>query len=410
MKPRWILAAAGVGLVGAGSLGLVRWRTAGPPVEPKYRWARVEVGDIVQTVRATGTLQPINVVDVGAQVNGPIQALHADYNDRVQAGQVVAQIDPTVYEARVAQDEANLIQSRAALEQARSRLEQAERDLERARLLAEKQMLSQAELDAAQANRAVLAAQVHVAEAAIAQAEAALRLSRANWSYTTIRSPVDGVVLARQVSEGQTVVANLSAQVLFRIATDLTEMQLEAAMPEADIGKVRVGQPVRFTVDAYDRTFTGSVWQVRLAAATVQNVVTYPVIIRALNPDGLLFPGMTANVVVEVDRRPQVLRIPNASLRLSPPESDRKAEREEERERPAAGGRRVGRVWVRSADGARLEPVRVELGISDGSFTEILAGQLSPGVEVAVGALAGPASDSGLVNPFAPPRPPGLRR
>lgn len=283
-----------------------------------YRLGRIERGDVVQTVRATGQVQPIRLVQVGTQVNGPVQKLYVDYNTEVKSGDLVAQIDPTVYEARLAQDEANQAESLASVDQSNAKLAQAEKDLVRAKELAKRDMLSQAELDAAQATRDTLAAQLKVSQAAVEQAKAALRLSKANLGYTTIRSPVDGVVVARNVSEGQTVVASMSAQVLFLIATDLREVQVEASVPEADIGRIRVDQPVTFTVDAYEEEFQGKVSEIRLSASTVQNVVTYPVVIRAANPERKLYPSMTANIVCEVARHEGVLKIPNAALRFKP--------------------------------------------------------------------------------------------
>lgn len=364
-----------------------------------WRFARLERGDVVQTVRATGTIQPLRLVQVGTQVNGPVKKLYVDFNDKVRQGDLVAQIDPTVYEARLAQDQANMAQASASVEQTRAKLRQAQRDLERAVALASRDMISQAELDAARAAAETLEAQLKLAEASVEQARAALRLSQANLDYTTIRSPVDGVVVSRNVSEGQTVVASMSAQVLFLIATDLSEIQVEANVPEADIGKIRPGQPVAFTVDAYDETFTGAVSEVRLSASSVQNVVTYPVIIRAPNPDTKLFPGMTANVVCEVAKRTGVLKVPNPALRFRPENAN--AEKE---------FRHGSTLWIQERKGAPLKPVRISSGISDGSFTEITdAGGLREGDSVVVGkAVAGPSS-SEVVNPFAPPRPPGMR-
>jgi len=404
---RWIVVAIVVAALAAGG-GWAWWRTkSAKPAE--YRFARVERGDVVQTVHATGTVQPIKLVQVGTQVNGPITKLYVDYNDEVKAGALVAQIDPIVYEARLAQDTANLAQSEASVEETRAKLSQAEKDLARSQELVRRDMLSQADLDAAVATRDSLAAQLKVVLAAVEQAKASLRLSKANLSYTTISSPVDGVVIARNVNEGQTVVASMSAQVLFTIATDLRQMQVEASIPEADIGKIRPGQPVSCTVDAYEEPFHGKVAQVRLASATVQNVVTYPVVISTDNPEKKLFPGMTANIACEVDRRTATLKVPNAALRFKPEASGTKP--------PAAAaeprrGKATQRVWIQKAPGAPPTEVAIIPGIGDGSFTELKdAGSLKEGDAVIVGlADLNSKTSTETVNPFAPPPPPGARR
>lgn len=410
MKRRtWIIGGL-AGLAALGSWGA--WAHFKPEPTGRYRTATVEQGDVVQTVRATGVLKPVKRVAVGTQVNGPILKLYVDFNDRVKQGDLVAQIDPTVYEARLAQDQANLAQSRAGVEQAQARLTQAERELTRATPLAQGQMLSQTDLEAATAARDIAAAQLRMAQAAVSQAEAALRLSQANLGYTTIRSPVDGVIIARNVDEGQTVVSSLSAQQLFEIATDLGRMQVEANLPEADIGRIHPAQPVSFTVDAYDQTFTGVVAQVRMNAASVQNVVTYPVIILADNPDGKLFPGMTATLTFEVARRSGVLKIPNGALRFRPEEKNgtKKKQLAMGTEKSGRDHRRGPRVWIQSGPGQPPAPVPVQTGITDGSFTEILTGStLNAGQEIIVGALSADTKSSATVNPFTPRMPGGSR-
>ncbi len=405
---RWIVILVVVAAVAA--TVCVWFLRRGNGKQATYRTARVERGDLLQTVRATGTVQPIKLVQVGTQVNGPVTKLYVDYNDEVKEGDLVAQIDPITYEARLAQDTANLAQSQANVEQCKAKLAQAEKDLTRSQELVRRDMLSQSEMDAAVATRDSLAAQLKVAEAAVEQSQASLRLSKANLSYTVIRSPVDGVVVARNVNEGQTVVASMSAQVLFTVATDLREVQVEASIPEADIGKIRAGQPVTCSVDAYDESFQGKVAQVRLAAATVQNVVTYPVVIRTANPDKKLFPGMTASITCEVDRRTNVLRVPNAALRFNPmansaPDSAGAAKTT----RPGMEG---PRVWTQKAPGAAPTPVRVATGITDGSFTELKdPGSLREGDTILIGRTdAGKQATTQTVNPFAPTPPPGARR
>jgi HlyD family secretion protein len=347
-----------------------------------------------------------------------------DFNDRVKEGDLVAQIDPTVYEARLAQDEANLAQSLASVEQAKARLALAESELARSQALEKRAMVSKADLDTATANRDALAAQVKVAEAAVEQARAALRLSKANLEYTTIRSPVTGVVISRNVNEGQTVVASMSAQVLFQIATDLSQVQVEASVPEADIGKIRPDQPVTFTVDAHERPFRGTVAQVRLAASTVQNVVTYPVIIRAANPDNRLYPNMTANIICEVASREGALKIPNAALRFKPPEDAASVGSREGREAPgtgaggeergrgrgpggrSGGGRPPSKLWLPSPGKAPPTSVTVQTGISDGAFTEIVEpADLREGQEVIAGLAVANGEKKDMVNPFVPQMP-----
>lgn len=407
---RWITVAVVVALLAAA--GVAAWKFRNASKATAYRFARVERGDVVQTVRATGTVQPIRLVQVGTQVNGPITKLYVDYNDEVKAGDLVAQIDPITYEARLAQDTANLAQSEATVEQTRAKLLQAEKDLARSQELVRRDMLSQADLDAAVAARDSLAAQLKVALAAVEQAQASLRLSKANLGYTTIRSPVDGVVVARNVNEGQTVVASMSAQVLFTIATDLRQVQIEASIPEADIGKVRPGQPVKCTVDAYEEAFTGKVSQVRLSASTVQNVVTYPVVIQTDNPERKLFPGMTANITCEVDRRTEVLKVANAALRFKPDLGETKAS--SGTKRGTRSGKAGQRVWVQKAPDSPPAEVQVAAGISDGAFTELRdPGSLQADDAVIVGLADnsnGKSSKTEVVNPFAPPTPPGMRR
>jgi len=406
---RWIVVVVIVALAAGG--GIWGWKAwSKRQAEVHYRTVAAERGDLVQTVRATGVVQPLDVVQVGTQVNGPVLKLYADFNSRVKSGEVIAQIDPAVYEARLAQDDANLQQSLASVDSAKAKLAQADKDLARSRELAKRDLVSPSDLDAAVATRDWLAAGVKVAEAGVAQSRASLRMSKANLDYTTIRAPVDGVVVSRSVNEGQTVVASMSAQTLFVLATDLSHMQVEAAIPEADIGRIRPGQPVTFTVDAYDEDFTGKVEEVRLAAATVQNVVTYPVIIQAENPGEKLFPTMTANLSCEVARRANVLRVPNMALRFRPESETAKADAPQRR-RPSAGGgasRDGHRVWIVTAEG--LRPLRVRTGITDGTLTEITGGELEEGQKVITGVQS--AADNGkaqaaTVIPFAPPRMPG---
>lgn len=378
--------------------GVIWWRLREPEVA-RYRTVAVEKGTVVQTVRASGVVKPLRMVDVGTQVNGPIQTLYVDFNDPVKMGDLVAQIEPTVYKARLAQEQANVLQSEASVDQAQTRLAQSEKDLIRSRELAKRDMLSQADLDAALATRDTLAAQLKVAQAEVQQSKASLQLAQANLDYTVIRSPVDGVVIKRNVSAGQTVVASMSAPVLFQIATDLRQVEIEAGVPEADIGTIRLGQRVTFTVDAYPDQFEGKVAQIRLAATMSQNVVTYPVIIRADNPDGKLFPGMTANVICEVACSEDVLKVPNAVLRFKLAEGK--------------GARSGGgpKVWVLKSPDRPPEAVKIKLGITDGVCTEMReAAGLEEGSLLVIGTngVTSGAKEE-MKNPFAPSRAPGRR-
>jgi HlyD family secretion protein len=401
-------------LVALSAGGWYAWRKWGRREKPPaYRTVKIERGAIVQSVRATGTVQPRKLVQVGTQVNGPILKLGADFNSRVQAGDVVAQIDPAVYQANLAQGEANLARGRAAVDEARARVLQASNDLARAAGLARRDLLSPADLDAASTTAVSAEAQLKVTLATVAQNEAALQLARANLGYTTIRTPVDGIVISRNVDEGQTVVASMSAQTLFTVATDLRTVLISASVPEADIGLIRQGQSVTFNVDAYPAIFTGSVDQVRLSASSVQNVVTYPVIVRADNPDQKLFPGMTANISCIVAERTNTLKVANAALRFKPPARPAggggkpdKPDRSDKSDRPAGPekeGEGRGKLWVAEADGS-LRPIRVTTGISDGSFTEIGGDGLEEGLEIVTG-MAENGGKPGAVNPFMPTPP-----
>ena len=285
---------------------------------PAWRTRVIERGTLVQEVRATGTVQPLRQVQVGTQVNGTVQKLYVDFNDTVEEGQLIAEIDPSVYEAAVMRDEASLAANRASREQILARLALSEKNLARTIQLHEREMASQADFDAAQTDVATLRAQLKLSEASIQQSEASLKTSRANLGYTRIHSPVNGVVVSRNVDEGQTVVSSMNAATLYLIATDLSTIQISANIAESDVGGITRGQVATFTVDAHRQNFQGEVQQVRMSASTVQNVVTFPVIIRAENPDLRLFPGMTANLGIETGRTNDAIIVPSAALRFTP--------------------------------------------------------------------------------------------
>ncbi|TPW15356.1 MAG: HlyD family secretion protein, partial [bacterium] len=275
MSKRWIIGLIVVAGAAAGGWFLTRPRTK----PPEYRTTRVDRGNVVAQISATGTLKPVTMVQVGSQVSGTIQSLHADFNSTVRKGQVVAQLDPSLFRTQLAQNDANL--ARAMVN-----VKDAERTFARSKELLSRNLVSQSEVDAAEAA-------VDRFRAEVSQAEASVEQSRVNLRHTTIESPIDGVVVSRSVDVGQTVAASLSAPILFEIANDLADMQVEASIDEADIGQIKAGQPVTFNVDAYpDEKFTGIVSQTRLQPITVQNVVTYTTVIAVANPDLKLRPGM----------------------------------------------------------------------------------------------------------------------
>ena len=366
----------------------------GKPRASQFQTATVMRGPITQAVTATGTLNPVVSVQVGSQVSGNIQKLFVDFNSKVKAGDVVAQIDPALFKATVTQAEGDLASVQAALELAKL-------NATRTQALVAKQNSSQQDLDQAMAN-------LHQAEANVKIKQGALDKAKADLDHCTITSPVDGEVISRSVDVGQTVAASLQAPVIFMIANDLTKMQIDSNVAEADVGVVAVGQAVDFTVDAFPaRTFHGKVVQVRNAPITVQNVVTYDTVISVSNPDLKLKPGMTANVSVMIAHRDDVLQIKNAALRYRPADAaatprQAKASFPPNARVPAGRERRSERtVYVLSGD--RPKPVQIKTGISDGAVTEVLEG-LSEGDQVVTAELTGTSSSSRAANPFAAPR------
>ncbi|NKB49997.1 MAG: HlyD family efflux transporter periplasmic adaptor subunit [Alphaproteobacteria bacterium] len=410
----------------------------------RFRTAAVVRGDIVSTVQAAGTLNALVLVEVGSQISGQIKELHADFNSAVTKGQVIARIAPEIYEAKVAQSraevemaenlvvvqraqiersgaevanaKANFASAKAGTKRIGLALDEAARDLERKRALAKRQIVpaselervqnahrqAEAELSAAQADERSLAAAIRAAEAArtmsevqlgnnqaqVKQKQALLHQAQIDLERTFIRAPITGTVINRKVSTGQTVAASLQAPTLFTIAQDLSQMQVEASIVEADVSRFDVSQPVSFTVDAYPgRQFTGDVRQVRKAPEVVQNVVTYMVIIDAENAEQLLLPGMTANLTVVVAKRDNVLKVANTALRFRPPgQTVGEALADTADSDPDAGGI-SGRVFVLGAEG-RPMVVALRLGITDGRMTEVLAGDLTVDQRVIVGAAA----------------------
>ncbi len=456
MKRRllWIVAIVlAAGLITGGYL-----YTQGIGARPAFRTAAVTRGPLTAAVSATGTLNAVITVLVSSQISGQVKELHADFNSLVKKGQVIARIDPEIFEAKVHQvnaqveaarasvlnqqaavekTRADLESSRAALAAARAQTAKSQvavvdskRTLGRNRDLRQRGLIAQVDEDTAQAaydaavaqidaSKAQEQAQVSAVRAAeaqlkvseamlknamaqVTQNEAALRQAQVDLDRTFIRAPVDGVVVGRNVDVGQTVAASLSAPTLFSIAQDLRNMQVDTNVDEADVGRVKLGQAATFTVDSFpSRTFTGEVVQIRKAPLVVQNVVTYDVVVTAKNPEQRLLPGMTANVRIVIDQKESVLQVPNAALRFRPPGLETT-----ERERPArpgggsgpgggrGGGAAAGRVWIVGPDG-KPAAVPVQLGIGDGTYTEVARGEIKEGQQVIVGVVA----------PGAPPQP-----
>ncbi len=290
-----------------------------PVKEPEVRTSQVTRGNIVDVVAATGTLEAVTTVEVGTQVGGIVQELYADFNDIVKKGQVIARIDATMLETQIEQQRANVIRSEADLERLKVSLADSKQKLVRAKALTDKNLLPRTELETADVTVRSAEAQIRSSEAGLTQAKSQLNTAEVNKAHTVISAPIDGIVISRNVEPGQTVNAGMSAPTLFVLAADLTKMQVNANIDEADVGRMRPGQVVTFRVDAFPTdTFTGEVAQVRLKPTTVQNVVTYQTVINVPNAQYKLKPGMTANVNIEISRRDNVLRIPSAATRFRP--------------------------------------------------------------------------------------------
>lgn len=410
--PAWAI----VGTAAAAALAWWLWpRTPAVPLTT----SAVDRGDIELRITASGSMSATVTVDVGSQVTGRIQRLFADYNSVVSKGQIVAKIDPSLYQAQAAQQRANVTAARGNLAKAQAQAEDAHRQARRAAELAGLQLLAQSDADTADANARAADATVLQARGQLEQAQAAQTQAETNLRYTDIISPTDGIVISRAVNEGQTVSASLSAPVLFTIAQDLRDMQVHAAVAEADIGRLRKGMQASFTVDAYPgEHFDGTISEVRNAATVTSNVVTYDVVIDVRNAELKLKPSMTANVTFVAARSDNALRVPNAALRFRPTEAMLAAQRgkgnaatsshaapaprtrrgETAADGSAAGGRRGGaRVWV-LRDGQPV-PLPVQTGLTDGSFTEVVAGDLKEGDTVITGSPSG-----GVAGAASPPR------
>lgn len=418
--------AAAVAFAGAIGIGLGAWTYFGRTEAPAYSTVSVRKGSVRQTISATGKVQAVTTVQVGTQVSGTVSELYADFNDRVKAGQVVARLDPSQIEAQLNQSKASLAASEANVNSARNALASQQAAvlsakanvdrvdavvLEAGRAYENTQMLvkegvaparqlqtdeatklqaqaqkSQAEAQYAQAKAQVEGAksQLDQALAQATQARAAVQVAAVNLDRTVIKSPIDGVVVSRNVDVGQTVAASLQAPVLFQIANDLTRMQVLADIDEADVGQLSPESKVSFTVDAFPReTFTGRISQIRLSPAVVQNVVTYTAVVDVANPKLQLKPGMTATITATVAEAENVLLVSNAALRYRPADAP---------VAPAAGqGRRGGVTLWKEANGT-LQPVKVKLGMSDGLVTELVSGDVQEGDRIATTAAGAGAS------------------
>ena len=424
----------------AAAIAMYLRKGSGQPIS--YRTAAITSGDLMVSISATGTVEPEEVIDIGAQIAGQIlefgrdkNGKTIDYGSAVEAGTILAQIDDSLYAADAAQaaalvqvNKASLQRAEADIEQMKAKLYQAQRDWERAQKLGPSEALAitsydayQAGYETAMANLAVGKATIVQSKASVVQSEAALRRSQRNLSYCTIKSPVKGVIIDRRVNIGQTVVASLSAPSLFLIAKDLKRMQVWVAVNEADIGKIQPGMPVSFTVDAFPgETFRGEVGKVRLNASMSQNVVTYTVEVITDNSNGRLLPYLTANVQFELSHLNGVLLAPNAALRWTPPAEQvapefRKASSgvsggknksqegqgsDSKQEKVLPDGQKRGILWVRR--GNFLEPVRVKAGLSDSMMTEVQGDGLKEGMEVVLGQQAQASGPAGTANPFIP--------
>jgi HlyD family secretion protein len=393
--------------------GYWAWRAARATTPVSFRTVRVDKGAVESSVTATGAINAVVTVQVGSQVSGTIAKLGADFNSQVKQGQVIAQIEATRFKANLDQAEANLMASQATLMRAQVAEKEAKIELDRTEAVAKRELVGAADVDAARAKYGSAQADRAAAEAQISQSHAQVGMARFDYEHTTIRAPISGTVLQRSVDVGQTVAASLQAPVLFTIAQDLSQMEVHAAVDEADVGKLREDQPATFTVDAYPgQTFSARIFQIRSQPTVAQNVVTYDAVLRVDNKDGRLRPGMTATVRAVSAHHDDVLRVPNSALRFRPPPELVEASGEHGGgQRPAGGG--AGPGTAMAADGrpggggqrpaggggpgarvyvpriGKVASVRFRPGLSDDEYTEILGGQLHEGDEVVIDVSGG---------------------
>lgn len=383
--------------------------------QPQWRTAEVKQGDIISVVNSTGEIKPVKSVQIGSFVSGPIIEIHVDFNDRVKEGDLLAKIDPRLFDANVRRDQATLKTQEAEVERVKALLQQARNNEKRAKALHEEnpEFISGTEMDQFVFSMRSLEAQLIVAEASVDQARAGLENSTANLGYTDILSPVDGIIIDKKIEDGQTLAAQFQTPEMFVLAIDMDQhMHVFASVDEADIGLImkakEEGQPVEFTVDAWPgEIFKGEIEQIRVSSTVEQNVVTYPVVVLAPNPDMKLLPGMTAEISFQVDQRDDVVRIPNSALRYFPEskyvrESDRKLLESDERSpdkdeednfnqrvlsaaEKAEAKRRQNRKHVWIVEGDFLKAIEVVTGLSDSKFSELVSGDLKAGQELVTG-------------------------
>lgn len=339
-----------------------------------YSLAKIEKKNIIEKVEASGTVNPVQTVSIGSQVSGMIKEIYVDFNSKVKKGQLLAQIDPSLFQAQVDQARANLGSKKADYEKAKSLLVYDKANYERYKELYKKRYVSKNDLDLSQSTYLAQLANVNASKASIAQANATLQNNLTNLRYTKIISPVEGVVVSREVDVGQTVAASFQTPTLFSVAQDLTEMQIEVSVSEADIGKIKNGQTVDYTLDGYpNEVFKGKVTQVRISPTTVSNVVTYTVIVTVENDSNILKPGMSANVEIITKQKNNALCVENAAMRFTPTE--------------ITGGKKFDAqgIWVLRKN----KPVRIKIktGVTDSEYTEIITNEIKEGEDIIIGNL-----------------------
>ena len=340
----------------------------------QYETTKIGKNTIVQVVEASGTINPVTTVNIGSQVSGLIKEIYVDFNSQVKKGQLLAQIDTSLFEAQLQQATANIANAKANYQKILAIMENDKKTYNRYKNLYARNFIAKSEFDLAEATYFSDVAQLDAAKAQISQAEASFKTASANMRYTKIISPVDGTVVSRAVDVGQTVAASFQTPTLFMVAQDLTNMQIETSVSEADIGKVKVGQEVNYTLDGYqDRVFHGRVTQVRISPTTVQNVVTYTVIVDVDNEEGLLIPGMTANVSIITSKKEDIMTVPNSALKFTPVTKGAVQRYKEQG------------IWI--MENKRLKRINISVGVSDDINTEVISKELNGDEVVIIGIL-----------------------
>jgi HlyD family secretion protein len=404
--------------IAAGGFFAYRYQQAHKTPAVQYETAKVDRGRVTATVTATGTLSALVTVQVGTQVSGRLKEITVDFNSPVKKGQVLARIDPQLFQASLAQARANYAAAKGDLAAAQVKALDGERQYTRAKSLGERKLIAQADLDTAQATYEAAKAQVDSAQGRVEQMAASLNQAQVNLAFTTITSPIDGIVVSRSVDVGQTVAASLSAPTLFVLAEDLAKMQVDASVAEADIGKLSAGMNARFTVDAYPSDkFKGKVRQIRNSPTTVQNVVTYDAVIDVDNAELKLKPGMTANITFIYAEKNDAVRVPNAALRFKPPTEIAAPAGSGEADAGGGGQRTRGQrqretsdkrtVWVMR--GTTPTAVQIQTGVTDGTMTEVIGEAVREGDVVITDSTGGTQSTSTSA-PGGQPPPGGMRR